>query len=177
MPLKEPYPFGIGKVLSAHADGSLNIQWMGYEGNNFSPHLHKLSLAWIPAKGPNDEPYYADAKQQTADRPYCVSDDYDTTFHQRDVLLHSFALTQARRLPAGVTRALSDHPDVWWTKPKPKPKTRTEPKTKPQPETKPKSTNKPKPNQKRSHSHTDHGQTEPTPRQSKRIRADASKPS
>ena len=112
VPLQDPYPFGVGKVLSAHTDGTLDIQWLGTNGDNTKPHRAALSLGWMPKT--EFKPYYNAVKRNRAHREYRVADDNDAPFRQDDVILHSFELTDARKIPAPVQRAISEHPDVWW---------------------------------------------------------------
>ena len=113
VPLNEPYPFGIGKVLKAEADGTLDIQWLGTNGDNMKPHRAALQLGWLPKT--KFEPYYNTLKRNKHHRHYKVADDYDIPFHQEDVVLHSFDLTDSKKLPALVVRAISEHPSIWWT--------------------------------------------------------------
>lgn len=113
VPLQDPYPFGVGKVLSAHTDGTLDIQWLGTNGDNTKPHRAALSLGWMPKT--EFKPYYNAVKRNRAHREYRVADDNDAPFRQEDVILHSFELTAARKIPTPVQRAISEHPDVWWT--------------------------------------------------------------
>ena len=114
VPLSTPYPFGIGRVTSATPDGNLDIQWLGYSGNNLAPHTNPLFPAWTTPK--RLEPYYAASPKSQSHRAYTVADDFPHGhFHQSDVVLHSFELTKGGRIPAPVTRAISNHPDVWWT--------------------------------------------------------------
>jgi hypothetical protein len=113
VPLNEPYPFGIGKVLKAEADGTLDIQWLGTNGDNMKPHRAALQLGWLPKT--KFEPYYNTVKRNNHHKHYKVADDYDIPFHQEDVVLHSFDLTDSKKLPAAVVRAISEHPSIWWT--------------------------------------------------------------
>ena len=113
VPLQEPYPFGVGQVLEANTDGTLDIQWLGTNGDNTKPHRAALALGWMPKK--DFKPYYNAVKRNRAHREYKVSDDHDTPFRQEDVIIHSFELTTTRKLPAPVQRAISEHSDVWWT--------------------------------------------------------------
>jgi hypothetical protein len=104
VPLQDPWPFGAGEVLKAHADGRLDIQWLG----NSTSSLRK------PPKGVNA--YDADAARVATHLPYCVSNDANgIAFHQHDVIMHSFELTkEGHQLLAVILRALAAHPDVWW---------------------------------------------------------------
>jgi hypothetical protein len=113
VPLTEPYPFGIGKVLKAEADGTLDIQWLGTNGDNMKPQRAALQLGWLPKT--KFEPYYNTVRRNNHHKQYKVADDYDIPFHQEDVVLHSFDLTDSKKLPAPVVRAISEHPSIWWT--------------------------------------------------------------
>jgi hypothetical protein len=46
--LQEPWPFGAGKVIKAHADGRLDIQWLGNGTNSVRNALH---VGWRTSKG------------------------------------------------------------------------------------------------------------------------------
>ena len=109
VPLDRPYPFGIGKVLQAAADGTLDIQWLGSTTNNIKG---AFDLGWTTPR--TLAPYYAATRRRDSHRPYRVAEDATVAFHQRDIVLHGFTLTAARRLPAPVLRAIAAHPDVWW---------------------------------------------------------------
>jgi hypothetical protein len=111
IPLQAPWPFGVGKVLQAHADGRLNIQWLGSGTNSVRA---TLALGWKTPKG--TATYYANTLRREEHLPYCVDDDANgVAFHQHDVILHGFELTkEGRKIPAVILRALAAHPDIWW---------------------------------------------------------------
>ena len=124
VPLQQPYPFGVGRVISASSDGALDIRWLGANSDNTTPHTSKLYQGWkFAQRGRRKQSedltiYYQDTARNRAHQPYRVADDADVPFTQEDVVLHSFELTESRRLPAVVTRALSKHPAIWWTDPR-----------------------------------------------------------
>jgi hypothetical protein len=105
--LQEPWPFGAGKVIKAHADGRLDIQWLG---NGTTSVRNALYLGWRTPKG--KAVYYADEPKTATHVPYCVG---TIASHQHDVIMHSFELTaEGRKLPAVILRTLAAHPNVWW---------------------------------------------------------------
>ena len=59
------------------------------------------------------KPYYADTKKYVSHVPYTTDLD-GFRMNQRDVLMHSFELTEANMLPAPMLRAIAKHPYVWW---------------------------------------------------------------
>ena len=94
VPLNRPYPFDIGKVLHAAADGTLDIQWLGSATNNIKGAFDLgCTTPRILA------PYYAATQRRDSHRPYRVADDATVAFHQRDIVLHGFTLTAARWFP------------------------------------------------------------------------------
>jgi hypothetical protein len=111
VPLKDPYPFGVGKVLTASPDGTLDIQWFGNNSGNIRSPLY---LGWCTRTGRNA--YYADIAANANHRPYVVADDAGATpFHQRDVIMHSFLLNPStNRLSPVILRNLAMHPEIWW---------------------------------------------------------------
>ena len=116
VPLEAPYPFGVGKVIKADDDGTLDIQWLGSNNDNMTPHTSALSLGWKMKEQGNDlRVYYGERQRHAAHQPYKVADDATVPFTQEDVVLHSFELTSQRRLPAAFARALSEHPAIWWS--------------------------------------------------------------
>ena len=55
-------------------------------------------------------------KRDKDDVPYVtVLDGDELALNQRDILIHSFELTAAQKLPAPMLRAIGRHPHVWWT--------------------------------------------------------------
>ena len=108
--MNSPTPFGIAKVISCSDDGDLKLQWVS---NTHDSPEGTFQLGWTAPK--KIQPYYADEKIHANHRPYMASDD-DVSMNQRDVLLHSFQLTDDNRLPQKLLTAISDHDCIWWTK-------------------------------------------------------------
>jgi len=110
VPLIAPTPFGVAKVIDCSEDGDLELQWLA---NNSDDPNGIFQLGWTT---PNKvKPYYADRKRHAQHRAYMASDD-DISMNQRDVLLHSFQLTDDSRLPPTLLAAISDHDCIWWSK-------------------------------------------------------------
>ena len=109
VPLLEPYPFGIAKVIDSTPDGDLTLQWYG--NDNCSPAGTHLP-AW--SKPRSKGYYYAVKPRQGTHTPYTACQD-DIVLNQRDVLIHGFELTTNKKLPAPLLRAIGKHPYVWWT--------------------------------------------------------------
>ena len=117
VPLEPPYPFGVGRVISANANGTLDIHWLGTNGSNVTPYSSALTTGWKMKQRDDDlRVYYADRRRNKAHQPYRVADDATVPFTQEDVVLHSFELTETRRLPAAVVNALAEHPAIWWNR-------------------------------------------------------------
>jgi hypothetical protein len=108
VPLLEPYPFGIARVLRCDEDGELELQWLSNPGNKPAG---TYKPGWQPPRG---EPYYADQPKAKSHKPYTTHMD-DIVLNQRDVIIHSFELTGSQRLPQPLLRAIARHEDVWWT--------------------------------------------------------------
>jgi hypothetical protein len=111
VPLGRPYPFGLGKILEVLDDGYLLIRWYGNESN-------AVRGTYLPGwkatgRGGRRTIYYADARRRTVDTPYMTGDD-GLCLHQRDVCIHSFALTNALRLSMPLLRVIAGDPLVWW---------------------------------------------------------------
>ena len=117
VPLEAPYPFGVGRVIAANTDGTLDIHWLGTNGSNTTPYSSALTTGWkMKSRNGDLHAYYADRRRNKAHQPYRVADDSTVPFTQEDVVLHSFELTETRRLPAAVVSALAEHPAIWWTR-------------------------------------------------------------
>ena len=103
IPLAEPFDFGVARVTSTLEDGTVHYQWLGNNNNNndstFKP-------GWIRKNEPRV--YYEDQKKHTDHIPY--SDVGSVEIYQRDIVIHSFKLTDGQKLPANVMRViLADH--------------------------------------------------------------------
>ena len=116
VPLHRPYPFGIAKVLTCDESGNLNLQWLGNSKDNV---LGRYEPGW---RNPRSETtYYAPTPRDKSDVPYTADmDKSEVVMSQRDVLIHGFELTAARKLPATLLEAIGRHPHVWWTPPRKK---------------------------------------------------------
>ena len=103
VPLEAPWPCGAGKVIKAHADGRLEIQWLG----NGTTKIHIFG----PRIGQDTVLRGHPATQRARVVPYCLADDAaGVAFHQHDVILHGFDLTaEDRKLPAVILQALAAH--------------------------------------------------------------------
>ena len=107
VPLTKPFPFGIAKLLDCDNNGYMRMQWYG---NTHSKPEGKYEPGWVT---PQQATYYAPTPLATSDKPYLTEVD-KVTMHQRDVLLHSFQLTNRGKLPEALLRKIAEHPLVWW---------------------------------------------------------------
>lgn len=114
VPLLQPHPFGIAKIISCTTDGDLELQWLG---NNTDNTNGKFLPGWTPPR--TLKPYFAPGSKSQHHVPYLTSRD-GIYMNQRDVLMHGFELTDSKQLPAPLLRAIGKHPEVWWT-PTPEP--------------------------------------------------------
>ena len=108
VPLQQPHPFGIAKVLACTDEGDLQLHWMSNpQGKPKGPYAPGWTTPVVL------KPYYADTKKYVSHVPYTTDLD-GFRMNQRDVLMHSFELTEANMLPAPMLRAIAKHPYVWW---------------------------------------------------------------
>jgi hypothetical protein len=107
VPLERPWPFGIGLVLGCDNDGNMDIQWLG---NKKCLPNGTFKKGWIRATG---NVYYSDTPEVVTDKPYTTKDE-KITFNQRDVQMHSFELTPARKISQPMLRAIGYNKKVWW---------------------------------------------------------------
>ena len=107
VPLERPWPFGIGLVLDCDNDGNMDIQWLG---NKKCLPNGTFKKGWIRATG---NVYYSDTPEVVTDKPYTTKDE-KITFNQRDVQMHSFELTPARKISQPMLRAIGYNKKVWW---------------------------------------------------------------
>ena len=108
VPLQQPHPFGIAKVLACTDEGDLQLHWMSNtQGKPKGPYAPGWTTPVVL------KPYYADTTKYVTHVPYTTDID-GFRMNQRDVLMHSFELTEANMLPAPMLRAIAKHPYVWW---------------------------------------------------------------
>ena len=106
VPLVEPYPFGIAKVLHSSEKGKLELQWLGNASNNTKG---PYDLGW---KGPRGF-YYAPEPRKQSHKPYTAADD-NVVLNQKDIVMHGFELTATGLAPEPLLRAIARSPLVWW---------------------------------------------------------------
>jgi hypothetical protein len=111
VPLGRPYPFGLGRITKVLEDDYLQIHWYGNEGN-------KVRGTYLPGwtatqRRGKSVTYYAAGPRRPVDTPYMTSDD-GVCLHQRDICIHSFALTDTLRLSTPLLRVIAEDAYVWW---------------------------------------------------------------
>jgi hypothetical protein len=110
LPMLPPYPFGMGRVLMCAEDGALVVHW-------YSNSTHDPNGAFLPGwVNDNDDVYYAEHRKKASHKAYTNEKD-EMDANQRDVAMHSFDLTDARKAPKPLLRAIAQHENVWWTLP------------------------------------------------------------
>jgi hypothetical protein len=110
LPMLPPYPFGMGRVLMCAEDGALVVHW-------YSNSAHDPNGAFLPGwVNDNDDVYYAEHRKKASHKAYTNEKD-EMDANQRDVAMHSFDLTDARKAPKPLLRAIAQHENVWWTLP------------------------------------------------------------
>ena len=89
VPLAQPYPFGVGKVMEAFDDGRIHYRWYGAKG-------HGGISAYEPRWG-DDKKSYRGRRKSVAHAPL---DDEDTgiVIRLEDLVLHGFTMTKTSRL-------------------------------------------------------------------------------
>jgi hypothetical protein len=106
IPLARPWPFGIGKVLTTEDDGTITFQWystIGFQANsNYLP-------SWWDGAAKYDAPEPNDISHV----PYTGVHE-QMLLTQRDLIFHSFALTDSGYLLPQLREACSLHPLIWW---------------------------------------------------------------
>ena len=110
IPLNDPVPFGLARVLDCDANGNLKLQWMANDDDN--PH-GTFKPGWTPRGAV--KPYFDNEKRAKTHREYTAALDA-IEINQRDVVIHSFKLTDDQRLPKAILEAVSAHDCIWWTK-------------------------------------------------------------
>ena len=107
VPLAEPYPFGIARVISSTDKGKLQLQWLGNRDNKVQG---PYEAGWNASNGSK---YYAAEPRHKSHKPYTTAQD-KVVLNQRDVIMHGFQLTKSNALPAPLLRAIARNPLVWW---------------------------------------------------------------
>ena len=108
VPLVEPYPFGIAKVIDSSEDGALELQWWGNATNRTKG---PYEPGWIGARGI----YYAAQPERLSHKPYTAAQE-EVELNQRDIVMHGFELTSSGLLPEPLVRAIARNPLIWWNK-------------------------------------------------------------
>jgi hypothetical protein len=108
VPLREPSPFGLAKVIECDDDGNLELHWFA---NAADDPTGTFKPGWT-AKTPF-RPYYSTEKRKASHVRYMASMD-EISMNQRDVLFHSFKLTASQQLSTNLLRAIGDHDCIWW---------------------------------------------------------------
>jgi hypothetical protein len=100
VPSQGAFRYGIAKVTAAKADGAVEYQWMGNVRN-------QMSGSFLPGWSRTKQPtiYYNERRQHHSHKPYWGH--VDVPIRQKDIILHSFKLTNKDRLPANVRRAIA----------------------------------------------------------------------
>ena len=108
VPLVEPHPFGIAKVISSDEKGKLLLQWLGNRDNKIQG---PYETGWNASARSQ---YYATKPRNETHKPYTTTQD-NVILNQRDVIMHGFELTKNKNLPAPLLRAIARNPLVWWS--------------------------------------------------------------
>ena len=101
IPLWAPFNFGVARVLTANADGTLTFQWLANSSDNPRGNLQP---GWMRNTAP--QLYYSEQIKHPSHKPYTGGD--DVVVNQKQLILHGFQLTPGNKLPANVIRALED---------------------------------------------------------------------
>ena len=108
IPLREPTPFGLVRVIECDGDGNLGLQWLANANDDpwgtFKP-------GWTPKSFKTY--YYSLEKHKAVHRQYVVALD-NIHMNQSDILFHSFNLTAEHRIGPALLRAISRHDCIWW---------------------------------------------------------------
>jgi hypothetical protein len=115
VPLQKPVPFGIARVLGRAADGGLELQWLSNDQNNPQG---KYYPGWMKSYASNAARYFAAAKKSANHKVYTAAFD-GVHLHQKDDLIHGFNLDSDCRLSEPLLRIIGEHPHVWWNAPVP----------------------------------------------------------
>jgi hypothetical protein len=109
VPLCSPTPFGVAKVITCTNEGDLELQWLA--NSNDEPR-GTFKPGWTAPL--IFDAYYEQEKKHSNHLPYMASED-GIVLNQRDVLLHSFKLTEDQRLPPALIKAISNYDCIWWS--------------------------------------------------------------
>jgi hypothetical protein len=106
IPPVRPWPFDIGKVLTAEHDGTITFQWystIGFQTNSTYLPSWWDGVAKYDAPEPNDISHvpFTDVHEQIL-------------LTQRDLIFHSFVLTDRGYLLPQIREECSLHPLIWW---------------------------------------------------------------
>ncbi len=108
VPLQRPYPFGVAKVITCTCEGDLQLHWLSNtQGRTKGPYAPGWTTPTIT------KPYYAVTPKYPSHVPYTTDLD-GFSMSQREILMHSFDLTETGMLPEKMLRAIAKHPYVWW---------------------------------------------------------------
>jgi exonuclease III len=110
IPLLPPWPFGVCKALETHEDGTIIYQV--YQADSDQPYKPFMPMWWDGKKR-----YRASQKRNESDTPLTGELD-GVTATQRDIIMHSFTLTDAGYLRKPVMQACREEPTIWWPKSK-----------------------------------------------------------
>jgi hypothetical protein len=108
-----PLPFGVGKVITKHRNGTITFQWMGNDNDDF---MGKYKLAWYDPNGHRDAlPYYRDSPTDLKHKAY-------TNVHTDSVVRADMAAVPrfelaAGRIPHDVLKVLHRDDDFKWVYP------------------------------------------------------------
>ena len=117
VPLAQPYPFGVGKVLEAFDDGRIRYQWYGAKGYGATSVYE--AMWWDGRKS------YRGRRRNVAHGPF---EDKETgmVIRQEDLVLHGFTMTRTRRLREAVLDECARNADIWWMRRSPEQRNRAE---------------------------------------------------
>jgi hypothetical protein len=112
VPLLPPHPFGVAKLTKANRDGSIEFQWWTNEREDIRS---TIQPGWISGQGKNGEPivYYHYERKDEGHPPFMGHVDLPMT--QKDIVVHSFELTAAKKVPMVVLKAVDEDYRIWWT--------------------------------------------------------------
>jgi hypothetical protein len=104
-------PFGVGRLISRDNQGSLHFHWLSnYSDNCKGTFRH----GWLDSK---DNKVFYQVKLTPSLEKRCepiTGKMFDTHIIDEDVVVHSFELTAAHRLPAAVMRVISNDDRIGW---------------------------------------------------------------
>jgi hypothetical protein len=106
IPLMPPWPFGVCKAIETHDDGVITYQV--YQAD--SP-----TKAFLPVWWDGKASYRSKSKRSKQDTPFTGEQD-GVIASQRDIIMHSFTLTDAGYLRKPLLDACKEEPTIWWPK-------------------------------------------------------------